>query len=96
MALLVVQTAVEEYGSTHDKDLVVLIHPPSPSKKTTTKWMVACILGLTATVMVSSATLLFVSRRDATIHTDEAFLLHRKDGTCVMQSGAWPIWYYIV
>ena len=92
MALLVVQTAVEEYGSTHDEDLIVPIHPPSPSKKTTTttKWMVAGILGLTATAMVSSATLLFVSRRDATTRTDEAFLLHRKDGTCVAQSGAWP------
>ena len=90
MALLVVQAAVEEYGSTHDEDLVVPIHPPNSSKKTTTtKWMVACSLGLTATAMVSSATL-FVSRMDSSTRIDEAFLLHRKDGTCVVQSGAWP------
>ena len=44
--------------------------------------------------MVSSA-VLFISRTEsssvlrATTRTEEAFLLHRKDGTCVVQSGTW-------
>jgi hypothetical protein len=73
-------------------------HPTSPSERktrTTTTWMIACILGLTAAAAVSRA-VLFVSRREssyvlrATDRTEETFLLHRKDGTCVVQSGAWP------
>ena len=65
-------------------------HPPSPSKKTTTKWMVACIIGMAVAAVVSSA-LLFVSIMDFSkqASTHESFLLHRKDGTCVAQSGAW-------
>ena len=103
MVILVVQEAVDDYGATQDKDTVVPLtmvaenRPPSPSKKmTTTKWMVVwCIIGLTAAAVASSA-LLFVSKTDsssvlrATTRTEEAFLLHRKDGTCVAQSGAWP------
>ena len=91
MVILVVQ-AVDDYGSTHDEDIVVPINPRSPSKKKTKKWMVACVLGLIAAVLVPSA-LLFgesTSVLRATTRTNEAFLLHRKDGTCVVQSGAWP------
>ena len=93
--LVVVKAAVEDYGSTYDEDIVVLNHPPSPLKKMTTKWMVVCLLGLTAAALMSSA-VLFVSRREsstilrAATRTEEAFLLHRKDGTCVVRSGAWP------
>lgn len=102
MAILVVQAAVEEYGSTHDKDIVIpwtMVtenHPPrgASKKTTTTTWMLACLLGLTtATVLLSNA-VLFVSRRESSsvlqASTEEAFLLHRKDGTCVVQSGVWP------
>lgn len=100
MEILVVQVAVEDYGSTHDEDIVVPwtmvtdLHPLSPSKKKKTKtWMLACLIGLTAVTVVSSV-LLFVSRMDSssvlqTTCTKEAFLLHSKDGTCVAQSGAW-------
>ena len=93
MVILVVQEAVDDYGSTQDQDIVVPLtmvvenHPPSPSKKTTTTtatatWMVACLLGLTAAAVVSSA-VMFVSRKEsssvlqATRTDEEAFLLHR-------------------
>ena len=102
MVILVVQEAVDDYGATQDKDTVVPLtmvaenRPPSPSKKmTTTKWMVVwCIIGLTAAAVASSA-LLFVSKTDSSsvlraTRTEESFLLHHKDGTCVAQSGAWP------
>ena len=69
MALLVVQTAVDDYGSTHDEEIVgpwtMVVtenHPPSPSTKTTTKLMVACIIGMTAAVAAS--TVLFYSIMD--------------------------------
>ena len=102
MTILVVQSVVKEYGSTQDivVPLTMTMDPTntnnhlSPSKKkTTTKWMVACILGLTAAAVVSSA-MLFVSRMEFSsglraTRTKEAFLLHRKDGTCVVQSGDW-------
>ena len=106
---LVVQVAVDDYGSTQDADIFVPLtmtmdptnsnNHPSPSKKkktTTTKWMVACILGLTAKAVVLSSAVLFVSRiysssvLRAAIRTEEAFLLHHKDGTCVPASGACP------
>ena len=104
---LVVQVAVDDYGSTQDADIIVPLtmtmdptnsnNHPSPSKKktTTTKWMVACILGLTAALMVLSSAVLFVSRRDTSVRraatrTEDAFLLHPKDGTCVAASGGWP------
>ena len=73
MTILVVQSVVKEYGSTQDivVPLTMTMDPTntnnhlSPSKKkTTTKWMVACILGLTAAAVVSSA-VLFVSRMES-------------------------------
>ena len=74
MVILVVQ-AVDDYGSTHDEDIVVPLtmtmdptntnnHLSPSKKKTTTKWMVACILGLTAAAVVFSA-VLFVSRKES-------------------------------
>ena len=106
MTILVVQSAVDDYGSTQKEELVVPLtmtmdptnsndHPSPSKKKTMTKWMVACILRLTAVAVVSSA-VLFVSRiysssvLRAAIRTEEAFLLHHKDGTCVPASGACP------
>ena len=102
MGILVVQ-AVDAYGSTQDEEIAVPLtidptnsnHPPPSPSKQTTMWKVVCILGLAAATLVSSA-VLFVSRREASavlraaIRNDEAFLLHRKDGTCVAQSGGWP------
>lgn len=102
MGILVVQVA-NDYGSTQDKEIAVPLtidptnsnHPPPSPSKQTTMWKVACILGLTAVTLVSRA-VLFVSQRkssavlQAATHNDEAFLLRRKDGTCVAQSGAWP------
>lgn len=72
---LVVQVAVDDYGSTQDADIIVPLtmtmdptntnnHLSPSKKKTTTKWMVACILGLTAAAVVSSA-VLFVSRKES-------------------------------
>ena len=96
MTLLVVQTAVDDYGSTHDEEIVgpwtMVVtenHPPSPSTKTTTKLMVACIIGMTAAV--ASSALFFYSILDFSkqTSTEESFLLHKKDGTCVVQSGPW-------
>ena len=82
MTILVVQAAIKDYGSTYDEDRFVRNHSPSPSKTTTTKGRVACLLlGLTAAVVLGAA----ATRTDA-----EASLLHRTDGTCVVQSGAWP------
>ena len=95
MAILVVQ-AVDNYGSTQHEELVVPLtmvaeNHPSPSKNTK-KLMCACIIGMTAAALVSSALLCVSMMMDSSVlraSTEESFLLHRKDGTCVVQSGAW-------
>ena len=94
MVILVVQ-AVDDYGSTHDEDIVVPLtmtmdhtnsnNHTSPSKKKTKKMMFACIIGLTAAV--ASSAWMFLSMMDSSVlraSTEESFLLHRKDGTCVV------------
>ena len=106
MATLAVVQTVGYYGSTHDEELVVPLkrrmdpinnsHPPSPARKTT-KWIFACLMGMTAAAVASSAIVLLVSIRESSgpaISTEESFLLHASDRAdddkCVPASGPWP------
>ena len=98
--VVVEDVEVEDYGSTHGAEERVvsrpwMVDPPRspPSLWKTQKWRCAGILGMTAVVALS--VLLFVSRMDSSssvlraTRIEDAVLLHRKDGTCVVQSSDW-------
>ena len=104
MATLAVVPTVADYGAAHDEELLVvpvtlrMVDPPSrsPPAWKMTKWMWASILGLTATAVVSSASVLFVSILDFSKQEGSAqsFLLRASGGAdddkCVPASGPWP------
>ena len=88
---------VDDYGSTHDEELVVPLtlmvdHPGSNPSWKTKKLTFAGIIGMTATVAPSA--LLFLSIMDSSgqAQTEESFLLNDRGpySKCVPASGPWP------
>ena len=94
-----VDVVVDDYGSTHDEELVVPLtlmvdHPNSHPSWKTKKLMCAGIIGMTAAV--ASSALVFYSIMDFSkqAQTEESFLLNASsvgaDNICVAASGPYP------